>query len=105
MVTKATTAAAMGEQVIPTCEATEDTPQGLSGRIFFLRAMSQMMGMMVYTTCPVPTSTVRKKVTSGPRKVMWSGCFLSILSAIWIIQSIPPEACSVPAQVTAAMMM
>ena len=47
MVTKATTAAAMGEQVIPTCEATEETPQGRSGRMFFLRAMSQIMGMMV----------------------------------------------------------
>ena len=31
MVTKATTAAAMGEQVIPTCDATEATAQGRSG--------------------------------------------------------------------------
>ena len=47
IVTKATTAAAIGEQVMPTCEAMEDTPQGRSGRMFFLSAMSQMMGMMV----------------------------------------------------------
>ena len=47
MVTKETTAAAMGEQVIPTWDAMDATPQGLSGRMFFLRAMSQMMGIMV----------------------------------------------------------
>ena len=63
-----------------------------------------MIGIRVYTTCPVPTRTVRKKVVIGARKVMFPGCFLSIFSAIWIIQSIPPEAWRVPAQVTAAMM-
>ncbi len=47
MVTKATTAAAMGEQVIPTWEAMEATAQGRSGRMFFFRAMSQMMGITV----------------------------------------------------------
>ena len=47
MVTKATTAAAIGEQVIPTWEAIEATAQGLSGRIFFLRAISQMIGISV----------------------------------------------------------
>ena len=47
MVTKATTAAAMGEQVIPTCEAMEATPQGRSGRMPFLMAMSQMIGISV----------------------------------------------------------
>ena len=67
--------------------------------------MSQIIGMIVYTTWPVPTSTVRKKVTRGPRNVMWSGCLRSIFSAICIIQSMPPEACRVPAQVTAAIMM
>ena len=44
---KATTAAAIGEQVIPTWEAMDATPQGRSGRMFFFKAMSQMMGMMV----------------------------------------------------------
>ena len=47
MAEKATTAAAMGEQVIPTCEAMEATPQGRSGRMPFFSAMSQMMGMSV----------------------------------------------------------
>ena len=105
MVTKATTAAAIGEQVIPTCEAIEATPQGRSGLMPFFNAMSQMIGIKVYTTCPVPTSTVRKNVHSGARKVMRSGCLRNILSAIWISQSIPPEACMIPAHVTAAMMM
>ena len=44
---KATTAAAMGEQVIPTCEAILATPQGRSGRMPFFNAMSQMIGMSV----------------------------------------------------------
>ena len=44
---KATTAAAMGEQVMPTCEAIEATPQGRSGRMPFFSAMSQMMGISV----------------------------------------------------------
>ena len=44
---KATTAAAMGEQVIPTCDAIDATPQGRSGRIPFFRAMSQMIGISV----------------------------------------------------------
>ena len=47
MVTKATTAAAIGEQVIPTWEAMEATAQGLSGRMFFFRAISQMIGIKV----------------------------------------------------------
>ena len=47
IVMKATTAAAIGEQVIPTCEAIEATPQGRSGRMPFFRAMSQMIGMRV----------------------------------------------------------
>ena len=47
METNATTAAAIGEQVMPTWDAMEATPQGLSGRIPFLRAMSQMMGIRV----------------------------------------------------------
>ena len=47
IVTKATTAAAIGEQVIPTCEAMEATPQGRSGRMPFFRAMSQMIGIRV----------------------------------------------------------
>ena len=50
MVTNATTAAAIGEQVIPTCEATDATPQGRSGRIPFFNAMSQIIGIKVYTT-------------------------------------------------------
>ena len=105
IVTNETTAAAIGEQVIPTWEAIEATPHGRSGRMSFFSAMSQMIGMMVYTTWPVPTRTVRKKVTRGARNVMCSGCFLSIFSAIWIIQSMPPDAWRVPAQVTAAMIM
>lgn len=44
---KATTAAAMGEQVIPICEAMEAMPQGHSGRMPFFRAMSQMIGIRV----------------------------------------------------------
>ena len=47
MVTKATTAAAMGEQVMPTCEAILATPQGRSGRMPCFSEMSQMMGMSV----------------------------------------------------------
>ena len=47
MITKEATAAAMGEQVMPTWEATEATPQGRSGRMPFLSEMSQMMGMSV----------------------------------------------------------
>ena len=47
MVTKATTAAAMGEQVIPTWEAMLATAQGRSGRMPFFSAMSQMMGISV----------------------------------------------------------
>jgi hypothetical protein len=34
----------MGEQVIPTCDATEATLHGRSGRMPFLREMSQMIG-------------------------------------------------------------
>lgn len=45
--TKATTAAAMGEQVMPTCDAMLATPHGRSGRIPFFRAMSQIMGISV----------------------------------------------------------
>ena len=70
MLTNATTAAAIGEQVIPTWDAMEATAQGLSGRMFFLSAMSQMIGMRVYTTWPVPTSTVRKNVQRGARNVI-----------------------------------
>ena len=81
MLTKATTAAAIGEQVMPTCEAIDATPHGRSGRKPFFSAMSQMMGMRVYTTCPVPTSMVRKKVQNGARKVMRSGCLRSSFSA------------------------
>ena len=103
--TKATTAAAMGEQVMPTCEATDATPQGRSGRMPFFSAMSQIMGISVYTTWPVPTSTVRKNVHSGARNVMRSGCLRSMRSANCISQSMPPDACMMPAQVTAAMMM
>lgn len=44
---KATTAAVMGEQVIPICEAMEAMPQGRSGRMPFFRAMSQMIGIRV----------------------------------------------------------
>ena len=47
MVINATTAAAMGEQVIPICEAMLAIPQGRSGRMPFLSAMSQMMGISV----------------------------------------------------------
>ena len=47
MVVKATTAAAMGEQVIPTWDATDATAQGLSGRMPFLSEISQMMGIRV----------------------------------------------------------
>ena len=50
MLTKATTAAAIGEQVMPTCDAMDATPHGLSGLIPFFNAMSQMIGMSVYTT-------------------------------------------------------
>ena len=105
MAEKATTAAAIGEHVIPICEAIDAIAQGRSGRMPFFNAMSQIIGIKVYTTCPVPTSTVRKKVVNGAMIVMRSGCFRSIFSAICIIQSIPPDACRIPAQVTAAMMM
>ncbi len=47
MLTKATTAAAIGEQVMPTCEAMEATPHGRSGRMPFFRAMSQIIGIKV----------------------------------------------------------
>ena len=47
MTTNDATAAAIGEQVMPTCDAMEATPQGRSGRIPFLRAISQMMGISV----------------------------------------------------------
>ena len=65
MVVKATTAAAMGEQVMPTCEAMDATAQGRSGRMPFLRAISAMSGIRVYTTCPVPTRTVSRNVQIG----------------------------------------
>ena len=47
MVMKETTAAAIGEQVMPICEAMEAIPQGRSGRIPCFREMSQMIGIMV----------------------------------------------------------
>ena len=47
MMTNEATAAAIGEHVMPTCEATEATAQGRSGRIPFLSEMSQMMGINV----------------------------------------------------------
>ena len=47
MVTKATTAAAMGEQVMPTCDAMDATAHGRSGRMPFFSDMSQMMGISV----------------------------------------------------------
>ena len=50
IVTNATTAAAIGEHVIPTCDAIDATPQGRSGRIPFFSAMSQIIGIRVYTT-------------------------------------------------------
>jgi hypothetical protein len=45
--TNEATAAAIGEQVMPTCDATEATPQGRSGRMPYLSEMSQMMGIKV----------------------------------------------------------
>ena len=47
MPTKATTAAAMGEQMMPTWLATEATAQARSGRMFFFIEMSTMMGISV----------------------------------------------------------
>ena len=47
IVTKATTAAAIGEHVMPTCEAMEATPHGRSGLMPFFSAMSQMIGISV----------------------------------------------------------
>ena len=47
MLTKATTAAAIGEHVIPTWLATLATAHGLSGLIPFLSEMSQMIGISV----------------------------------------------------------
>ena len=47
MVVNATTAAAIGEQVMPTCDAIDATAQGLSGRMPFLSAMSAMSGIRV----------------------------------------------------------
>ena len=47
MAINATTAAAIGEQVMPSCDATEDTAQGLSGRIPFLSEISQIIGIRV----------------------------------------------------------
>ena len=47
IITNETTAAAIGEQVIPTCDATEATPQGRSGRIPFLSEISHIIGMRV----------------------------------------------------------
>ena len=44
---KATTAAEMGEQVMPICEAMLAMPHGRSGRIPYFSAMSQMMGISV----------------------------------------------------------
>ena len=105
MAEKATTAAEMGEQMMAIMEATLATAQGRSGRMPFLMATSAMMGISVYITCPVPTKMVSRKVETGARKVICWGCLRSIFSAIWIIQSMPPEACRMPAQVTAATMM
>ena len=70
MLTNATTAAAIGEHVMPTCDAIDATPHGLSGLMPFFSAISQMIGMSVYTTWPVPTRTVRKNVHNGARKVI-----------------------------------
>ena len=47
MMTNEATAAAIGEQVMPTCEAIEATPHGRSGRMPFLSEMSQMIGIRV----------------------------------------------------------
>ena len=47
MAEKATTAAAMGEQVMPICEEMLAMLQGRSGRMPFFSAMSQMIGMSV----------------------------------------------------------
>ena len=47
IITNDATAAAIGEQVMPTCDAIEATPQGRSGRIPFLSEMSQIIGMRV----------------------------------------------------------
>jgi len=104
MAEKATTAAEMGEQMIASIEATLAMAQGRSGRMPLFRATSVMMGMRVYITCPVPTRMVRTNVEMGARIVMRRGCRRSIFSAICIIQSMPPDACRIPAQVTAATM-
>ena len=47
MITNDATAAAMGEQVIPTCDATDATAHGRSGRMPFFKAMSQIIGIRV----------------------------------------------------------
>jgi hypothetical protein len=47
IITNDATAAAMGEHVIPTWDATDATAQGRSGRMPFLSDISQMMGIRV----------------------------------------------------------
>ena len=47
IITNDATAAAIGEQVIPTCDATDATPHGRSGRMPFLSEISQIIGIKV----------------------------------------------------------
>ncbi len=47
IVTNDTTAAAIGEHVIPTCDATDATAHGLSGLIPFFKEISAMIGISV----------------------------------------------------------
>ena len=47
IMTNEATVAAIGEQVMPTCDATEATAHGRSGRIPFLREISQIIGISV----------------------------------------------------------
>ena len=82
IVENATTAAEMGEQTMASMDATEATASGRSGRMPFLMATSVTTGISVYITCPVPQTTVRKKVLIGARRVMCCGCLRRMRSTI-----------------------
>ena len=96
--TRDTTATETGEAVMAICEATEATAIGRSGRIPFLMAISEMIGNMVYTTCPVPHRNVRVQVVKGASSVMCCGWRRSSRSAYCIITFKPPAVCNTEAQ-------
>jgi hypothetical protein len=63
-----------------------------------------MIGSIVYTTCPVPQSMVRKVVTKGARIDTYFGFRRSTFSASSSSTSRPPEACKVAEAATTATM-